>query len=659
MQGRIGALHLHYSAPSGGSTVAALAPGLDRALQSGLGDALGERLSSMLGTDTSVVVIRELTARVVMGRSDWSLDSRVVDKISRSSADAVSRVLSGESSPESVVRFADQAEFIGSFILDLIGGSAWERWYYGAFRRYRQSDATATIQAVLTDHRAHAARVFGWLARRGQLATVLAVIGAAAARRLATASSEEAEAFSVPSQIAPLAAVAFRLLDALGWRAGDETARAELLSRYLATDPIPPTWTDRRSLSAWVLELVRFAVNTLAGREALLGAYDADLVGQLLTGPLDWLDGSWLARQLADLSHGSSASGTPTGSQPRRVLAARHEQVLQRIAELMRDGRIRIDRTDESDALIVRLVAAMSDADSDHGPPERAMVAVVERIVDAWRAVIVGGVATKRVTAAIDVAASSAFRLFSLDDAELTRGIEAVQAAGPAALELLSELVKATSAVDQGGDLTPGAGLFLLARGILDVKLSALALDAGVPLAPLLGALAMKWLGLAPPFDGPTALWVGAESPDLDALEAPDARLADLQQALLELLIDQRTFDLESANDMFVADAAHSSLELGCSAATDLAIARIGSMVMRAWSRWLPGFSGASTPFLVQNSLQRLGRVRVSNHLVDVQLDPAPLDVVLEMAGYFRSIELVPWLDGRTITFAVRRSPSA
>lgn len=88
-------------------------------------------------------------------------------------------------------------------------------------------------------------------------------------------------------------------------------------------------------------------------------------------------------------------------------------------------------------------------------------------------------------------------------------------------------------------------------------------------------------------------------------------------------------------------------------------IARIAWMIMRAWSRWLPGISGAKPSFLLRNCLQRLGRVRVSNEEIAVQLDSAPLDVVLEMAGYFRPIEFVPWLNRRTITFSVRRNPGA
>jgi hypothetical protein len=45
---------------------------------------------------------------------------------------------------------------------------------------------------------------------------------------------------------------------------------------------------------------------------------------------------------------------------------------------------------------------------------------------------------------------------------------------------------------------------------------------------------------------------------------------------------------------------------------------------------------------------------------VTVTLEPAPLDIVLEMAGYLRPIEMLPWLAGRSVVFVVAgRRPAA
>jgi hypothetical protein len=206
--------------------------------------------------------------------------------------------------------------------------------------------------------------------------------------------------------------------------------------------------------------------------------------------------------------------------------------------------------------------------------------------------------------------------------------------------------------------LTSGAGVFLLTRALLDVRLSSLAGEAGVPFDALRGALVMKWLGMSPPFDGPVSLWVGAAHPDFARLDTPAARLADLEQALLDVLVDQRTIDVLPADETLSLDGDPFPADAALSDPTSLACRRIAWMVMRSWSRWLPGFGGASMSYLVQNCLRREGRVGVSDGMIEVELAPAPLDVVLQMAGYFRSIELVPWLAGRTVTFTVRGKPS-
>jgi hypothetical protein len=67
----------------------------------------------------------------------------------------------------------------------------------------------------------------------------------------------------------------------------------------------------------------------------------------------------------------------------------------------------------------------------------------------------------------------------------------------------------------------------------------------------------------------------------------------------------------------------------------------------------------ASAGFLRSRCLVRGGAVRRSATRVDVTLDPAPLDVVLQMAGYLRPIEALPWCGDLAVSFVVRRQPTA
>jgi hypothetical protein len=82
----------------------------------------------------------------------------------------------------------------------------------------------------------------------------------------------------------------------------------------------------------------------------------------------------------------------------------------------------------------------------------------------------------------------------------------------------------------------------------------------------------------------------------------------------------------------------------------------IAASVLRLWAHWLPGIAQSSDAFLLRQFLPRRGVVRANDKTVAVSLAPAPLDVVLEMAGYLAPIVAVPWLGDRRMTFAVDRS---
>ncbi len=89
--------------------------------------------------------------------------------------------------------------------------------------------------------------------------------------------------------------------------------------------------------------------------------------------------------------------------------------------------------------------------------------------------------------------------------------------------------------------------------------------------------------------------------------------------------------------------------------AGDLFITLLSALLLRSWSQWLPRFSTASVAFLLQNLIRRRGRVGISSQQLQVELEPAPLDVVLEMAGYLGELAPMDWLDGRGVSYSIRR----
>jgi hypothetical protein len=245
--------------------------------------------------------------------------------------------------------------------------------------------------------------------------------------------------------------------------------------------------------------------------------------------------------------------------------------------------------------------------------------------------------------------------------------------------------------------------MFLLTRPIVDLRLDRLAERAGVPLPPLLAALAMKLLGATMPFDEPLHTWFGA--PDVELAQLDVRALHTLQRLLFEALAGQRqlpsdvaaltSFDWRGESFVAVADASGTCWPLVAperddaaaellaawraamgndsalvdsarvptadlealpatpelSPTVDVYVASVATGVMRALSRWLPGLGGSSVPFLVRNCIARGGTVSVTDDEISIVLDRGPLDVVLEMAGCFAPMTSATWL-GRGVRFS-------
>lgn len=121
-----------------------------------------------------------------------------------------------------------------------------------------------------------------------------------------------------------------------------------------------------------------------------------------------------------------------------------------------------------------------------------------------------------------------------------------------------------------------------------------------------------------------------------------------LNDALLDLLIDRHVLDAATAREIIAGDAAALGHAHQTARATTTAC-----ILLRGWAHWLPGVAGSSALFLLQRSVRRGGSVRISEQRIDVELAPAPLDVVLQMAGYLAPIGQVEWLGGRSVVFTL------
>lgn len=87
----------------------------------------------------------------------------------------------------------------------------------------------------------------------------------------------------------------------------------------------------------------------------------------------------------------------------------------------------------------------------------------------------------------------------------------------------------------------------------------------------------------------------------------------------------------------------------------DLQCASLALSLVRVWARWLNRFSDAGAAYLLDKLIRREGQLCIDVDTLAVVLDPAPLDVVIEMAGYCKDLERLDFIAARTTTFSIRR----
>lgn len=638
MQPRVGALHVRYRVRD--PSAAALAPSIQRALATRLSDALGQRLEAAFGDDESVIVIRELHGRVNLAGVDRLLDSRVVDRLCAASLDALRDRLS-DPDPDVLMRFADEAEFVGAFILDLLEWLAWDRWYFGAFVRYRRESGAETLRAVLADC-SHVARVYAWLQRRGRLEAVLALLSPGEALALGGASAERREGSGAADGLELLAGAALDIAMSISADA-PRLEPAELARRYRDAHGKAPGWTDRRALSECVLVMVREFLREAPRQVAPLETREA--VRACIGERFDWLDQPWLVDQLGRLAEAPEKPRSHAHDDPHPA----HEsgrRLIERLASRLHAGELRLAGAEDSEQRKVQLLAALATELPSGTEVDSHLLALADAVAIRFLRGEEPRIPPDTGSRAIESVATPAPESDvepSKESTQPTRsgnphdGVHGTRHVAPRAL----------TPHERSWIPARAGGLFLLVRALMDLRLPALATRHAVPLPPLLSALAVHWFDIEPPFDAATELWTGAARPDFAALEAHIEPLRTLNASLADILV-LRGATIEDEGAITVT-------KLPCSRDLEACIARTGELLLRGWALWLRAVSNSTSRFLLSQCLRREARARITETEIFLQLGPAPLDVVLRMAGYFDRIECVPWLASRAVSFEVVR----
>lgn len=619
-----------------------------------LTQACNTELDAVMRDDPRVIIMRSFHARCGVAARDLADVATLSSAVGTQLARAVLEIVRAGPVAEACTIYADEAAYLASFIGDLAAGLAWSQWRYWPLAHLRELSREQAIEHLLledigsTPARPELAAVLACLQRDGSLAQVLDTLSPAALKSLAERCCVGTDEISV-AVYQPLIAAAIDIARAIGY-ACEPGATTNLLIRICQHGQIaPPDWRDPGALASCVFELI----STLAVHASLrANIRNVDMIHAALAG-YEWLDSDNLGARLALLTAPSAAGATAQHSLHR----PRYELALRLARQLMADGTVIVcGDPGARAAAAISLYAALAARDASFGGDPLTAHAVQAVLRERWQDVQTDDMRPgSQVTAPFDAA----------------------------------------EYVD-----TATAGVFLLLRAVLDLRLHTRVSQAALP--GLLTELASRWSGISDADDFGIQCFAGdAASPRV----LPD--MSQLQAGVFESLQTQRLTDIDAlrvhqvewrgASALLCGDSARGYWPLSatpaspeqmretlaawrahgirlddtlasaavpatllvlrsdtaCTPPDDLALCGLANSALRVWARWLRAFSQSSASYLLHEFVRRPGRILRAGDRLHVQLEARPLDLVLRQAGYLDAIERVPWLGGRTIIFEV------
>jgi hypothetical protein len=411
-------------------------------------DAYEAALRQAFGDDPTVILVRRVEAELAVNLA--APGRPPAETWGRAMAAAVLRTIALDAGSGNVVRFPDEAAHLAAFVAEAADGRPADDWVFDRFARFRHHDPADTVRAALLDRPELVTGTIRRLAATGRLAPVLRLIGPAAAARL-WFEGVVREAPRSADADRPLFAAALGLIEAAVGVKLDGRRAEEVFAAFLVGRDTPTDWRDRTRLADVVADAVRF----LAVRLGAPWSPGPEVIDRAVAA-LDWLDLPRLKERLLD-------PPAPT-LRPRHGPTPRQRLWLDALVAVAPRVAADLDRTDLRSPRNALLVFAALTTDHPGWADDPAVPGFI---------------------AAVLAAASGAADARKLGDA-----------AAPVIRAFAGRSVS-TNVIEHGTP-TDAAGVFLLLRAVIDLRLAALSLRCGFPGSGphrLLAALAARWAG--------------------------------------------------------------------------------------------------------------------------------------------------------------------
>src|SRR6266853_515531 len=146
---------------------------LDGVVQNRLAADCSQILARALARDdSSLWLIRSLEIDLALDVSTLA-DDLIARALASQMVKGIAQIMAGGANGETVLFFPNRAAFLAQFILDMIDGQAWDKWYYRSFDGLRTLSNSALIREVLIREPQHTETVLLLITERGRMERLL------------------------------------------------------------------------------------------------------------------------------------------------------------------------------------------------------------------------------------------------------------------------------------------------------------------------------------------------------------------------------------------------------------------------------------------------------------------------------------------------------
>lgn len=184
---RVRRAEMIYSIPRDYTEVSRIRAQLDHVARAELVASLRASVRNVAQDDPSLWFVRKMEVSVAVNAA-WNHE-QIADAWSERIQTAVQSTISRGEETETVVRFGDEAEYLRRFLLDLVHGTAWSKWYYRRFEGLNALPASGVMRSLFVMHPEQGRLALVGMSQ-GELSSVVETLTAADAKRSARALAD-------------------------------------------------------------------------------------------------------------------------------------------------------------------------------------------------------------------------------------------------------------------------------------------------------------------------------------------------------------------------------------------------------------------------------------------------------------------------------------